>query len=156
MLARHIDDLKQAVATYSDIVTPTNIIAFGIGYLCLQAILRFRREQAIIQRYRRSTDVESNSETKPPNKVEQSTEKGNGEYVDDGRQGLDLSRMSFKQASEIQREISHLEFPYSFGHSLELGFIQVCTLVYSAAEGVRLMTLPKFHRLWRFRILPRF
>jgi hypothetical protein len=45
---------------------------------------------------------------------------------DDGRQGLDLSRMSFVQAGAIQRELLTLEFPSTFGNSLQLAFFQVC------------------------------
>lgn len=135
----HIDRLKQVITTYLEAVTPGSILAFGLGYLCLQSILRFRRERALIRRYRRFTASAPNNDSKPSFSIEESVGDSNGVKVDDGRKGLDLSKMSFLQASEIQRDLSHLEFPYTFGHSLELGFIQVCTLAPSDAAR-RLMS----------------
>ena len=82
--------------------------ALVILYLFIQRLLRYQRENRLLRRYRHETaagDREANQ--------------------CDGRLGLDLGKMTFTQASKIQKELASLEFPYTFGHSLELGFIQV-------------------------------
>ncbi|KAJ9095349.1 hypothetical protein QFC21_005715 [Naganishia friedmannii] len=129
----HVTDWFQlGVAMYLDFAITRNILAFGVGYLCLQNVLRFRRERALITRYRKFTAITPSNDSKAPHYLEQSARNPNGVKVDDGRKGLDLSKMSFLQASEIQRDLSHLEFPYTFGHSLELGFIQTLAFPYPA------------------------
>ena len=83
--------------------------ALMLLYLFVQRLLRYQREKRILERYRKEIAGIDSATTR-----------------DDGRLGLDLGKMTFTQASKIQKELASLEFPYTFGHSLELGFIQVC------------------------------
>jgi hypothetical protein len=109
-----------------------NILAAVPIYLVIVRLLRFQREQRIINDYRRETEEFLNGTR---TSVSSEVKGGDRDEVDDGRMGLDLGRMSFTQASKIQLEIASLEFPYSFGHSLELGFIQVGRRCHLAEEG---------------------
>lgn len=119
-----IGRLKQAVSSYLVALTLGDILAFGFVYLCCQQAIRYQRERSLIQRYRKSTEGERSGKTKAVESVQQS---GQGVHSpDDGRQGLDLSRMSFVQAGAIQRELLALEFPSTFRNSLRLAFFQVC------------------------------
>jgi hypothetical protein len=97
-----------------------NGFALGILYLFVQRLLRYQRERRLLNQYRKETTA------KRPK--EKSTACDGAESPADGRLGLDLGKMTFTQASKIQKELAQLEFPYTFGHSLELGFIQVCSL----------------------------
>lgn len=112
---------EETVQIILPFLIPGNIFAFALVYLCIQRILRCQRERTVIRQYRESTSVNSGS----PTGIQQPSGIVKDEQADGGRQGLDLSKMSFTQASEIQRQLAHLEFPYTFAHSLELGFIQV-------------------------------
>lgn len=108
-----------------------NILAAIPVYLVVVRLLRFQRENRIIRDYRRETAVQGDG--KVTNGLSSEVDGDDGQ--DDGRMGLDLGKMSFTQASKIQLEIASLEFPYSFGHSLELGFIQVRLSCYPRAPG---------------------
>jgi hypothetical protein len=99
-----------------------NGLALGVLYLFIQRLLRYQRERRIIKQYRKETTSTRQTEKSPASDGMQDPE--------DGRLGLDLGTMTFTQASKIQKELAQLEFPYTFGHSLELGFIQVRPLLY--------------------------
>lgn len=98
--------------------------ALVILYLFVQRLVRYQREQRLLRRYRHETAA-SDSEA----------------IESDGRLGLDLGKMTFTQASKIQKELASLEFPYTFGHSLELGFIQVRLVLCCRTEA--LLILPQ-------------
>lgn len=102
-----------------------NILAAIPVYLVVVRILRFQREKRIIRDYRYRRDTAVQGDGTPTNGSDSKAGVDGDDGLDDGRMGLDLGTMSFTQASKIQLEIASLEFPYSFGHSLELGFIQV-------------------------------
>lgn len=97
-----------------------NGLALGLLYLCVQRLLRYQRENRLLKRYRQEASVQQ---------AEHPLSSGGSQNPEDGRLGLDLGKMTFTQASKIQKELAQLEFPYTFGHSLELGFIQVSPLL---------------------------
>lgn len=98
-------------------LSPGNALALGILYLFIQRLLRNHRQRRLLTQYRKETAAPNrrNGDSPPAGEARQG----------DGRLGLDLGKMSLTQASKIQKELASLEFPYTFGHSLELGFIQV-------------------------------
>jgi hypothetical protein len=127
-----------------------NILAAIPVYLVVVRLLRFQRENRIIRDYRRETSAQGDGKTKEWNS--EANEDGN-DGLDDGRMGLDLGHMSFTQASKIQLEIASLEFPYSFGHSLELGFIQVRLPCYHSRDRPKADVLYRhLHSLIRQRL----
>jgi hypothetical protein len=97
-----------------------NGLALGLLYLFGQRLLRYQRENRLLAQYRQETRVIRQDDD--------SDASDNPQNLADGRLGLDLGNMTFTQASKIQKELAQLEFPYTFGHSLELGFIQVCRI----------------------------
>jgi hypothetical protein len=97
-----------------------NGFALGLLYLFVQRLLRCQRENRLLKDYRQ--------ETSSLQQDDKSHASDNMQNPAEGRFGLDLGKMTFSQASKIQKELAQLEFPYTFGHSLELGFIQVCRI----------------------------
>jgi hypothetical protein len=104
-----------------------NALALVVFYLFIQRFLRHQRERRILRQYRLETASNRQSSIKSPIGAQD----GGSQRADDGRLGLDLRKMTFTQASKIQKELVILEFPFTSEHSLQLGFIQVCSPIFS-------------------------